>query len=116
MKLPQLNFIGPEKNKLLVVTWGSVYGPSLTAIEELQKEGYPVSMLNLKHLYPFQEDLGEILNKFEKILVPEMNLGQLSHLIRAEYLVDAISFSKLQGRPFLISEIREKIIDLLKNK
>ena len=114
-ELPPLNVIGPEKNKLLVVTWGSVFGPSLTAIEELQKEGYPVSMLNLNHLYPFQEDLGKILSKFEKILVPEMNLGQLSHLIRAEYLVDAISFSKLQGRPFLISEIRGKILNLLEN-
>ena len=113
--LPKLNVIGPKKNKLLVVTWGSVFGPSLTAIEELQKEGYGVSMLNLNHLYPFQEDLGEILNRFEKVLVPEMNLGQLSHLIRAEYLVDAIPFSKLQGRPFLISEIREKIINILKN-
>ncbi len=113
--LPKLNVIGPKKNKLLVVTWGSVFGPSLTAIEELQKEGYAVSMLNLNHLYPFQEDLGEILNRFEKVLVPEMNLGQLSHLIRAKYLVDAIPFSKLQGRPFMISEIREKIIAILKN-
>ena len=113
--LPPLKVLGPEKNKLLVITWGSVYGPSLTAIEELQKEGYAVSMLNLNHLYPFQEDLREILSNFEKVLVPEMNLGQLSHLIRAEYLVDAISFSKLQGRPFLISEIRGKILDLLEN-
>ena len=72
-------------------------------------------MLNLNHLYPFQENLGAILTRFEKVLVPEMNLGQLSHLVRAEYLIDAISFSKLQGRPFLISEIREKIIDILKN-
>ena len=96
-----------------MVTWGSVYGPSLTAIKQLQEEGYAVSMLNLNHLYPFQEDLGEILSRFEKVLVPEMNLGQLSHLIRAEYLVDAIPFSKLQGRPFLISEIREKILKIL---
>ena len=72
-------------------------------------------MLNLNHLYPFQKELGGILRKFEKVLVPEMNLGQLSRLIRAEFLIDAISFSKLQGRPFLISEIREKILDLLKN-
>jgi len=111
--LPTLEVIGSQKSKLLVITWGSVYGPSLTAINELQIEGHSVSMLNLKHLYPFQENLGKILRKFEKVLVPEMNLGQLSRLLRAEYLVDTISFSKLQGRPFLISEIRKKILDLL---
>ena len=113
--LPQLKIIGSEKNKLLVVTWGSVFGPAFSAIEELQAEGYSVSMLHLRHLFPFQENLGEILRKFEKVLVPEMNLGQLSRLLRAEYLVDAISFSKLQGRHFLISEIRNRVLEILGN-
>lgn len=113
--LPQLKIIGSEKNKLLVVTWGSVFGPAVSAIEELQAEGYSVSMLHLRHLFPFQENLGEILRKFEKVLVPEMNLGQLSRLLRAEYLVDAISFSKLQGRHFLISEIRNRVLEILGN-
>ena len=111
--LPPLKIIGSEKNKLLVVTWGSVFGPAFSAIEELQAEGYSVSMLHLRHLFPFQENLGEILRKFEKVLVPEMNLGQLSRLLRAEYLVDAISFSKLQGRHFLISEIRNRVLEIL---
>ena len=113
--LPQLKIIGSEKNELLVVTWGSVFGPAFSAIEELQAEGYSVSMLHLRHLFPFQENLGEILRKFEKVLVPEMNLGQLSRLLRAEYLVDAISFSKLQGRHFLISEIRNRVLEILGN-
>jgi len=113
--LPQLKIIGSEKNKLLVVTWGSVFGPAFSAIEELQAEGYSVSMLHLRHLFPFQGNLGEILRKFEKVLVPEMNLGQLSRLLRAEYLVDAISFSKLQGRHFLISEIRNRVLEILGN-
>ena len=113
--LPPLKIIGSEKNKLLVVTWGSVFGPAFSAIEELQAEGYSVSMLHLRHLFPFQENLGEILRKFEKVLVPEMNLGQLSRLLRAEYLVDAISFSKLQGRHFLISEIRNRVLEILGN-
>ena len=111
--LPQLKIIGSEKNELLVVTWGSVFGPAFSAIEELQAEGHNVSMLHLRHLFPFQENLGEILRKFEKVLVPEMNLGQLSRLLRAEYLVDAISFSKLQGRHFLISEIRNRVLEIL---
>ena len=109
--LPPLELIGPEKNELLVVTWGSVFGPAFSVINELQTEGYPVSMLHLRHLNPFQEKLGEVLRNFKKVLVPEMNLGQLSRLLRAEYLVDAISFSKLQGRPFLISEIRNRVLE-----
>jgi 2-oxoglutarate ferredoxin oxidoreductase subunit alpha len=68
-------------------------------------------MLHLRYLNPFQEKLGEVLRNFKKVLVPEMNLGQLSRLLRAEYLVDAISFSKLQGRPFLISEIRNRVLE-----
>jgi len=111
--LPPLKIIGSEKNELLVVTWGSVFGPAFSAIEELQADGHSVSMLHLRHLFPFQENLGEILRKFEKVLVPEMNLGQLSRLLRAEYLVDAISFSKLQGRHFLISEIRNRVLEIL---
>ena len=111
--LPPLEIIGPEKNELLVITWGSVYGPAFSAIKELQEQHYPVSMLHLRHLNPFQKNLAEILNNFEKVLVPEMNLGQLSHLLRAEFLVDTISFAKVQGRPFLISEIRNKILELL---
>jgi 2-oxoglutarate ferredoxin oxidoreductase subunit alpha len=111
--LPSLEIVGPEKNELLVVSWGSVYGPAFSAVDKLQTEGHAVSMLQLRHLNPLQENLGEILSNFEKVLVPEMNLGQLSRLLRAEYLVDVISFSKLQGRPFLISEIRNRILELL---
>jgi 2-oxoglutarate ferredoxin oxidoreductase subunit alpha len=111
--LPPLEIIGPEKNELLVLTWGSVFGPAFSAIEELQVEGHAVSMLHLRHLFPFQQELGQTLRNFEKVLVPEMNLGQLSRLLRAEYLVDTISFSKLQGRPFLISEIRNRVIEIL---
>ena len=70
-------------------------------------------MLHLRHLFPFQQKLCEILRNFEQVLVPEMNLGQLSRLLRAEYLVDTISLSKLQGRPFLISEIRNRVLEIL---
>ena len=111
-----LEIIGPEKNKLLVVTWGSVYGPAFSAIEELQEQGHPVSMVHLRHLNPFQKNLAGILKNFEKVLVPEMNLGQLSRMLRAEFLVDTIPFAKVQGRPFLISEIRSRILELLAEK
>ena len=112
-ELPPLEIIGAQKNELLLLTWGSVFGPALSAIEELQAEGHAVSMLHLRHLFPFQKELGQILRNFEQVLVPEMNLGQLSRLLRAEYLVDTISFSKLQGRPFLISEIRNRVLEIL---
>jgi 2-oxoglutarate ferredoxin oxidoreductase subunit alpha len=111
--LPPLEIIGAEKNELLLLTWGSAFGPAFSAIEGLQAEGHAVSMLHLRHLFPFQKELGQILRNFEQVLVPEMNLGQLSRLLRAEYLVDTISFSKLQGRPFLISEIRNRVLEIL---
>ena len=73
-------------------------------------------MVHLRHLNPFQNNLEGILRNFEKVLVPEMNLGQLSRLLRAEFLVETIPFAKVQGRPFLISEIRSRIIELLVEK
>ena len=71
------------------------------------------SLLHLKCLYPFHEELGNVLSGFDKILIPEMNLGQLSVLIRSEFLVDALSMKKVQGKPFMVSEIRERIESLL---
>ena len=73
-------------------------------------------MVHLRHLNPFQKNLAGILRNFDKVLVPEMNLGQLSRLLRAEFLVDTIPFAKVQGRPFLISELRSKILELLPEK
>ena len=73
-------------------------------------------MVQLRYLNPFQNNLADILKNFEKVLVPEMNLGQLSSMLRSEFLVDTIPFSKIQGRPFLISEIRNKILELLDDK
>ena len=114
--LPPLEIIGPGKNEILVVSWGSVYGPAFSAIKELQDQGHPVSMVQLRYLNPFQNNLADILKNFEKVLVPEMNLGQLSSMLRSEFLVDTIPFSKVQGRPFLISEIRNRILELLEEK
>ena len=82
----------------------------------MQEHAHPVSMVHLRHLNPFQNNLEGILRNFEKVLVPEMNLGQLSRLLRAEFLVETIPFAKVQGRPFLISEIRSRIIELLAEK
>jgi len=111
--LPPLEILGNSTGKILVIGWGSTYGTILTAVEELQALGKAVSAVHLRYLFPFQNELGSLLKQFDKILVPELNLGQLSKLLRAEFLVDAISFSKITGKPFLVKEIRERILELL---
>jgi 2-oxoglutarate ferredoxin oxidoreductase subunit alpha len=111
--LPPLEVTGPQEGKVLVVGWGSSYGAIATAVEALQARGASVAHVHLRYINPFQSNLGEILSRYEKILVPELNTGQLIRLIRAEYLVDAIGFNKIQGQPFKVSEILDKIEEVL---
>ena len=106
---------GERTGKVLVLGWGGTYGTLTAAVGTLREEGYPVSNAHLRHLNPFPEDLGELLAGFEKVLVPELNDGQLCLLIRARYLVDAISFPKIKGRPFKVREIRDRVLELLNN-
>jgi len=105
---------GKEKGKLVVVGWGSTYGAIKTAVREAIADGYDVSHLHLKYINPFPKNLGEALSKFDKILIPEMNRGQLLSLIRSKYLFPAIGLPKMQGLPFTTVEIKEKIVELLK--
>jgi 2-oxoglutarate ferredoxin oxidoreductase subunit alpha len=112
-ELPPTEVFGAPEGKVLVVGWGSTYGSITSAVERLREQGKAVSSIHLRYLNPLPHDLGEILSRFERVLVPEMNLGQLSLLLRARYLVDAVSLSKIQGRPFKISEIAARIDQLL---
>jgi 2-oxoglutarate ferredoxin oxidoreductase subunit alpha len=111
--IPDLTVLGKESGKLLLVGWGSTYGAITSAVNRAHASGLDVSAIHLRHLFPFPRNLGTILSSFEKVLVPEMNLGQLCNMLRAKYLVDAISLSKVQGRPFTQNEISLKITDLL---
>lgn len=111
--LPPLDVKGAKKGKLLIVSWGSTYGSVLSAVEELQALGESISMVHLRHLHPFSLELKNLLSNFEKVLVPELNLGQLAALLRAEFLVDAISFPKVTGKPFLVSELRARMLEVL---
>lgn len=111
--VPELEVFGEPKGKLLVVGWGGTYGAIASAVEHWQAKGAPVSSIHLRYLNPFQRNLEEILSRFERVLVPELNMGQLAWLLRAKYLVDAISFPKVKGRPFRIAEIIEKIEELV---
>ena len=102
---------GNEKAEVLVLGWGSTYGSIKTAVKELISDGYDVAHVHLKHINPFPKNLGELLHNYEKIIIPEMNCGQLLQLIRAKYLVPAIGYSKVQGMPFTTAELKNKIIE-----
>ncbi|MCF7731774.1 MAG: 2-oxoacid:acceptor oxidoreductase subunit alpha [Akkermansiaceae bacterium] len=111
--LPPQQVTGERTGKLLVIGWGGTYGAITTAVDALRAEGHSVSSTHLRHLNPLPPDLGEIIKGFDQVLVPELNLGQLNMIIRANYLVDAKSMTKVKGRPFRVSEIRERILELL---
>jgi 2-oxoglutarate ferredoxin oxidoreductase subunit alpha len=102
---------GPDQGDLLVVGWGSTYGAITQAVTEMRGRGYSVSSVHLRWLNPLHPRLGELLQRFNKVLVPEMNLGQLSRVIRSEYLVAAEGLNKVQGKPFKVSEICDKIAE-----
>ena len=99
--------------KVLVIGWGSTYGPIGAACRRVRRAGYHVAQTHLRHLNPFPNDLGEILKGYDKVLVPEMNLGQLSKLLRAEYLVDAIGYNHVRGLPLKAAELAEAIGQLV---
>lgn len=103
---------GPEKGKLLVLGWGSTFGAIKIACQYARQEGYDVAHAQVKYIHPFPKNLGELLKQYDKVIVPEMNNGQLVKLIRDKYLVDAIPFNKIKGAPFLAAEIKEKIMEV----
>ncbi len=111
--IPPTQIVGEPSGQLLVVGWGSTYGAILSAVENVRAKDKKVSFVHLRHLWPFPGDLGEILKRFETVLVPEMNLGQLKLLLRGEYGLPVIGLSKVQGRPFKITEIERKIEELI---
>ncbi|MEZ5331624.1 MAG: 2-oxoacid:acceptor oxidoreductase subunit alpha [Thermoanaerobaculia bacterium] len=111
--IPELEVHGPSEGKLLVLGWGSTLGAIQGAVNLARKQGLEVSRAHLRHLNPFPRNLGDVLGRFEQVLVPEMNLGQLALLLRAHYLRDVISYPKVQGKPFFRSEILAKIQEIL---
>jgi 2-oxoglutarate ferredoxin oxidoreductase subunit alpha len=100
--------------RVLVVGWGSSYGPIGAAARRVRKLGMPVAHAHLRHLNPFPKNLGDVLARYDRVVVPEMNLGQLALLLRAKYLVDAISYTKVQGLPFKAEELQDVLADVIK--
>lgn len=111
--IPEARVEGDEHGELLIVGWGSTYGAIAAAVDELRREGRRVGHLQLRYLHPLPRNLGEVLARYGRVLVPENNLGQLSLLLRAKYPVTPEAFNKVDGRPFLIREIRSKAEEVL---
>jgi len=108
--IPEQDFEdAPREGGVLVVGWGSTFGPINRAVSNLREAGLPVSHIHLRHIWPLPRNLGDLLRRYDRILVPEMNQGQLVTLLRSEYLVPAESLSKVNGKPFLIAELEAAI-------
>lgn len=111
--IPEQTLDGDSRGDLLVLSWGGSYGAVYSAVSAAREAGKSVSHAHLRYLNPFPRNLGKILCGFQKVLIPELNLGQLSRLIRDRFQIDALSYSKIQGQPFKIRELTDKIDEVL---
>jgi 2-oxoglutarate ferredoxin oxidoreductase subunit alpha len=115
-EIPPTEIFGDaDGGDLVVLGWGSTFGSLREAVKQMREKGKKVSHIHVRYLNPLPSDLGDQLRKFKKVLVPEMNLGQLLKLVRADYLVDAIGFNKIQGRPFKVNELTTRIARALED-
>ena len=113
-EIPKCKVYGKDKGDVLILGWGGTHGAIRSSVEMLINEGENVSHLHLRHLNPLPKDLGEIIVKFQKIIIPELNMGQLSTIIRSKFLIDAIGLNKIAGKPFTKTEIYKKIKQTIK--
>lgn len=114
--VPDVEVEDPDGDaRVLVLGWGSTYGPIGAACRGLRQRGLSVAQAHLRHLAPMPANLGEVLGRYDKVVVPEMNLGQLAHVIRAKYLVDAIGYNQVRGLPFTAAELETMLEEVLKN-
>ena len=112
--VPDLEVNDPDgKADLLVLGWGSSYGPIQAAARKVREAGHSVAIAGLRHLNPLPANLGEILRSYRKVIVPELNLGQLSMVLRARYLVDVTSYSKVTGLPLSQAELAADLISII---
>ena len=102
-----------EGARVLVIGWGSTYGAIAAGVQRVRARGHKVAQAHLVHLNPFPADLGDVLKRYDKVLVPEVNLGQLSRLLRAEYLVDAQSLTQVSGIPFRAASMESALLELI---
>jgi 2-oxoglutarate ferredoxin oxidoreductase subunit alpha len=105
--------LGEEGGRLAVIGWGSTFGPIHQAVRRARARGADVSHIHLRHIWPMPKNLGDLLGGYDRIIVPEMNTGQLKTVLRDQYLVDARPVTKVSGQPFKISEIEAAIEEAL---
>ncbi len=111
--IPDAEVFGPDRGDLLVIGWGGTYGAIRAAVEHMQQQGRSVASLHLRHLNPFPRNLGNVIGRYRQVLVPELNMGQLAMLLQARFPVRVVTLNKVQGQPFKIREISEKIRSIL---
>lgn len=112
--IPEAKAYGDDSGELLVLGWGGTHGAIRSSVDRAQKAGHSVSHLHLRHINPFPKNLGEVLSNYKKVLIPELNLGQLATMIRAKFLVDAQGLNKVAGKPFTTTEVYNKILQMVK--
>ena len=121
IEVPDVEVEDPDANqgepgaRVLVLGWGSTYGPIGAACRALRQRGLPIAQAHLRHLAPLPANLGEVLKAYDKVVIPEMNLGQLAHVVRAKYLVDAVPFNQVSGLPFTAGTLENMLEDVVKN-
>src|ERR1700757_1560935 len=111
--IPDIEPAGDPAGDLLIIAWGSTHGAITAAVKAQRAEGRKIGHVHLRHLNPLPSNLGEVISRFKKVLVPELNMGQLLWVLRAKYLVDAVGLNKIQGRPFKQTELEQKIEEML---
>ncbi len=115
-EIPPTQVLGPESGEVLIIGWGSTYGSITQAVRQLHESGRSVAAVHLRYLNPLPPDLPAVMRRYRKVLVPELNLGQLVKVLRAETLIDCIPLNKVQGKPFKVAEIVARVEELLVTK
>jgi 2-oxoglutarate ferredoxin oxidoreductase subunit alpha len=111
--IPELEVDDPEGDaKLLVLSWGGTYGPVAAAARRVRANGKQVAHAHLRHINPMPRNTGDVLHRYEKVLIPEMNMGQLLQLVRSQFLVDAIGYNRIRGFPLRAAELQDAIESL----
>jgi 2-oxoglutarate ferredoxin oxidoreductase subunit alpha len=112
--IPELEVDDPEgEASVLVLGWGGTYGPIAAACRRVRRAGHAVAHAHLRHLNPFPRNTGDVLRRYDQVLIPEMNLGQLLKLVRAEFLVDAVGYNRVSGLPLRAAEVADAITALV---
>ena len=111
--IPELEVDEDEGAEVLVLGWGSTYGTIIAASRRLRARRRKVARAHLMHLNPFPKNLGEVVRKYRKVVIPEINMGQLRKMIRADFLVDAIGFNQVRGLPFRAADLEEALLEVI---